>query len=67
MAKWDDLPPELVAEILEMRGEAMMDDKQKREVDKVVASFWQAVWRAKKCIHITRTLMYHRCYVPAGA
>lgn len=47
MAKWDDLPPELAAKILAMRGEVMMAEHQQRVVAKVVASFWEAVWRAR--------------------
>jgi hypothetical protein len=39
MATWDDLPPELVSKILEMRCEAMMDDHRKRYVEEVVRSF----------------------------
>jgi hypothetical protein len=47
MATWDDLPPELVAKILEMRFEGMVEDNRQRYVQRIVASFWQAVWRAK--------------------
>jgi hypothetical protein len=47
MATWDDLPPELVSKILEMRFEGMVEDNRQRYVQRVVASFWQAVWRAK--------------------
>jgi hypothetical protein len=47
MATWDDLPPELVAKILEMRFEGMVEDKRQRCVQRVIAGFWAAVWRAK--------------------
>jgi hypothetical protein len=47
MATWDDLPPELVAKILEMRFEGMVEDNRQRYVQRIVASFWKAVWRAK--------------------
>jgi hypothetical protein len=39
MATWDDLPPELVAKIYQMRFEGMVEDNRQRYVQRVVASF----------------------------
>jgi hypothetical protein len=47
MATWNDLPPKLVAKILEMRFEGMVEDNRQRYVKRVIASFWATVWRAK--------------------
>jgi hypothetical protein len=62
MATWDDLPPELVAKILEMRFEGMVEDKRQRYVQRVIASFWTTVWRAKPRVLRRRLPRAHQTY-----
>jgi hypothetical protein len=62
MATWDDLPPELVAKILEMRFEGMVEDNRQRYVQRIVARFWQAVWRAKPRVFRRRLPSAHQVY-----
>jgi hypothetical protein len=62
MATWDDLPPELVAKILEMHFEGMVEDNRPRYVERVVASFWAAVWRAKPRIFRRKLPRAHQTY-----
>jgi hypothetical protein len=62
MATLDDLPPELVAKMLEMRFEGMVEDNRQRYVQRVVTSFWAAVWRAKP--RVFRRRLYILIYIP---
>eukprot|EP00962_Isochrysis_galbana_P027066 scaffold8469_cov112-Isochrysis_galbana.AAC.5 len=48
MAMWDDLPPELVAKILSMRGASMKMDAEQERVRKIITdAVWREVWRAR--------------------
>jgi hypothetical protein len=47
MPPWDNLPPELVSRIPEMRAEAMFADANQRRVDRIIDSFWITIWRAR--------------------
>lgn len=47
-ASWNDLPPELMdKKILTMRRESMRADAKQRRMDKIIAEFWDSVWRAR--------------------
>jgi hypothetical protein len=62
-ATWDDLPPELVDKILGMRREAMRADAKQRRRDRIIADFWEAVWRAKPRIFRHRLPRVERLHI----
>ena len=46
-ASWDDLPPEIVANILKIRRDTMRAEAREREMQRVLADFYARVWRAR--------------------